>query len=176
MRYTEPHRHYHNLDHIGALLTQALELDLGDEQIAAIWFHDAVYDVHHAAGAPTNEELSAQLAVARLTALGWAHERIARVAQIIRDTEQHLPTSPESAAVLDLDLSSLALPVDAYDQNSAAIRREYAHIPDTDFAAGTLAFTARMLARPRLFHTEWGEALERPARNNLRRLQQRWGG
>ena len=70
-RYAEPHRSYHNLAHVEAVLAAvdqlaaAEQLDDDDWSVVRLgaWFHDAVYDPR----ATDNEELSAQLAHATLT-------------------------------------------------------------------------------------------------------------
>jgi predicted metal-dependent HD superfamily phosphohydrolase len=65
---------------------------------------------------------------------------------------------------------SLAVGWEAFERNTAAIRREYAHVPDEDFAAGRRGFFEGMLQRDRLFYSEWGkQTLEAPARANLQR-------
>lgn len=51
-RYTEPHRHYHTLNHVHAMLgaldgiAGSIGLDFGRLDLIemAIWFHDIVYD------------------------------------------------------------------------------------------------------------------------------------
>ena len=74
--YTEPHRAYHNLDHIADCLAQfdrakhlarfPAELEL------AIWLHDIIYDTH----ASDNEEKSAQWAVDAMQAAHMPPEGI----------------------------------------------------------------------------------------------------
>ncbi len=167
-RYQEPHRHYHSLEHIAAMLHAGRTFPLDDEQTMAVWFHDAIYD----ARSKTNEEDSAALAGDRLRTAGWPLERIQRVQGIVLDTKRHLPKTPAAAAVLDLDLMSLALPWPEFARNTEAIRREYAHVPDADFAAGRRAFFATMLQRERLFFTAFGATLEAAARANLQRASQ----
>ena len=71
--------------------------------------------------------------------------------------------------MLDLDLMSLALPWPEFTRNTEAIRREFAHVAEVDFAAGRRAFFTTMLQRERLFYTPFGDALEPLARENLRR-------
>jgi predicted metal-dependent HD superfamily phosphohydrolase len=162
-RWCEPHRHYHSIEHLASMLHQGRDLRLTDAQVLAIWFHDAVYD-------PTrsdNEERSAALARELLRGMGPA--TVERVARIVLDTKTHVPGVPESAPVIDLDLAPLAVPWERFAANSAAIRREYAHVPDAEFAAGRRAFLQRMLQRPRLYWTEFGAPLEEAARQNLRR-------
>ncbi len=164
-RHQEPHRHYHSLEHVAAMLHAGRAFPLDDEQTMAVWFHDAVYDPRSA----TNEEDSAALAAARLGALGWPADAILRVRGMVLDTKRHEPSTPQAAAVLDLDLMSLAVPPDEFARNTAAIRREYAHVGDAEFAAGRRAFFTAMLARERLYFTPFGAALEAAARANLRR-------
>jgi len=164
-RYQEPQRHYHTLEHVAAMLHQGRQFPLDEEQVMAVWFHDAVYD-------PTsdqNEQKSARLASKWLAKSGWDVAAIERVGRIILDTRGHLPSTPHAKPVLDLDLMSLAVSWPAFQATPAAIRAEYCHIADADFAAGRRKFFAKLLERDRLFFTTWGATLEAPARANLRR-------
>lgn len=164
-RYLEPHRHYHGIEHIAQMLAWGRELVLDDVQVMAVWFHDAVYDPRSS----TNEADSAALAGRLLSAGGWADADIERVQNIVIDTANHAPTCPGSAAVLDLDLASLALPWPQFTANTAAIRAEYPHVDEAAFAAGRQKFFTAMLQRQRLFHTAWGAQREAAARANLQR-------
>ena len=164
-RHQEAHRHYHSLEHIAAMLHAGRQFPLDDVQTMAVWFHDAIYDPR----SKTNEEDSAALAGTWLQRAGWAPTAIAAVQSIVLDTKRHQPSSPAAAAVLDLDLMSLALPWPEFARNTEAIRREYAHVPDADFRAGRMAFFTTMLQRERLFFTPFGAPLEAPARANLLR-------
>ena len=69
-RYAEPHRHYHTLDHIRAVLEIVDRIGATARNPAAlelaVWFHDVVYDTH----AGDNEEQSAAHARSVLGALG----------------------------------------------------------------------------------------------------------
>jgi len=68
--YSQPHRYYHTLQHLQeclSLLTQLQHLAAQPEQIAlALYFHDAVYDVH----ANDNEAKSAAWATRILHEIG----------------------------------------------------------------------------------------------------------
>ena len=163
--YLEPHRHYHGLEHIAAMLHAGRDLPLDDVQVMAIWFHDAIYEPR----SRTNEADSAALAERLLAAIGWAEPAVARVAAIVRDTARHEPTVPGSAEVLDLDLMSLALPWPEFTRNTDRIRAEYAHVPDAEFGRGRREFFRAMLQRPRLFHSAFGARFEAAARANLAR-------
>ncbi len=164
-RYQEPHRHYHTLEHVGAMLHAGRHAPLDPVQTMAVWFHDAVYDPR----SDHNEEDSAELAGARLAAAGWAPTDVDRVRRIVLDTKAHTPTVAGADVVLDLDLMSLALPWPEFRANSDRIRAEYAHVADADFAAGRARFFAGMLRRTQLFHSALGAAWEAPARANLQR-------
>lgn len=165
-RYGEAHRHYHDLRHVAEMLMQGRVFPLDAVQVWAVWFHDAVYDPRR----DDNEEESARLAEARLPAHGLTASDVAAVAAIVRDTRAHVPTQPRSAPVLDLDLAPLALPSEEFQRNRRRIRAEYAHVDAETFGMGTQRFAAAMLARDRIYHTEWGRSLESRARRNLQSL------
>src|SRR4051812_42451988 len=84
--HSEPHRHYHTLEHLNEMFKVAGKLaDAANDPMAiqlAIWFHDAVYDPR----GKDNEERSAALAVDLLRPLGVTDETVARVAAMIRAT------------------------------------------------------------------------------------------
>ncbi|WP_066362191.1 HD domain-containing protein [Herbidospora mongoliensis] len=180
-RWAEPHRRYHTTDHLTAVLAAIEPLkdhahDLHAVRLAA-WFHDAVYD-----GRPgLDEERSAQLAQARLTALHapTAHESTAtlhlpvalEVARLVRVTARHSYRKEDgNAAVLcDADLAVLGQDPAAYDLYAAAIRQEYRHVPDPLFRVGRGEVLRRLLDGP-LYGTETARDLwERQARENLTR-------
>lgn len=171
-RYSEPHRHYHTLDHIYAMLKHFAafgSLCRQPELIdAAIWFHDAIYN-------PTrrdNEARSADLATEYLSDIGWSDDACRRVASLIHMTAKHaaLPGDYDAALLMDLDLSILAAEPSAYDDYVDRIRREYAHVSDDVFGAGRQAFITHLLARTHIYATPaLFEAWEGLARRNLER-------
>lgn len=95
-RYNEPHRFYHNWDHINYMLTKANELDiLTDNLLFAIVFHDIIYDLR----ADDNEEKSVQLFN--------KYYQNDIIEQAILDTKTHKPTNDISRLLCDLDLDVL---------------------------------------------------------------------
>ncbi len=164
--YCQPQRHYHDLRHIADLLVWGQAFPLDEIQVWAVWFHDAIYDVTR----KDNEEQSAQLVERRLPAQGYDEAFVAEVAQIVRDTEKHIPSTPRAEAVIDVDLAPLAIPEPAFLANRARIRKEVAHATDEQFVAGTAAFAESMLKRDRIYYTPWGQSREAKARQNLRLL------
>jgi predicted metal-dependent HD superfamily phosphohydrolase len=117
----------------------------------AAWFHDAVYDPLRV----DNEEASALLAEAMLPGLGVAPAQVAEVARLVRVTAGHdpLPGDRNGGLLVDADLAILAAPAETYRAYTIAIRREYAHLDDAQFAAGRAGVLNNLLNLPRLFHT-----------------------
>lgn len=167
--WSEPHRRYHDLDHLRAVLDAIDELaglatDLTAVKLAA-WYHDSVYH-----GLPDDEENSARKAEAELTALGLDPALVAEVARLIRMTVEHDPVPGDhNAEVLsDADLAALAVAPEQYRRNSAAIRAEYLHVPDGPFQGGRATVIVALLSMPALYRTETGQARwEDAARRNL---------
>jgi predicted metal-dependent HD superfamily phosphohydrolase len=172
-RWSEPHRRYHDPGHLARVLDGVDELaaEAGDADVVryAAWFHDAVYGV--AAGSPvSNEEASALLAEERLPALGIAAERVAEVARLVRLTEGHRtgPGDRDGEVLCDADLAVLGGGAEEYARYTAAIRAEYAEVPDELFRPGRAAVLRGLLELPRLFRTETARArYEERARANL---------
>ncbi|WP_237105307.1 metal-dependent phosphohydrolase [Nonomuraea sp. MG754425] len=131
----------------------------------AAWFHDAIYDGR----AGWDEERSAHLALARLPGCGVPAGRVTEVARLVRLTAAHDTLGPgdrNGAVLCDADLAVLASP--GYGDYTRAIRQEYAHVPDADFAAGRSAVLRRLLATPSLYRTSRARGLwEERARANM---------
>lgn len=169
-RWAEPQRHYHTVDHLAAVLHvidehRGLANDAGAVRLAA-WFHDAIYDPRRI----DNEEASALLAEAVLPALQVSPDRIAEIARLVRLTAGHDPASGDrnGGLLTDADLAILASAPAAYRAYAAAVRREYAHVPDAAFAAGRSTVLEHLLSLPRLFHCrDLRERWEETARHNL---------
>jgi predicted metal-dependent HD superfamily phosphohydrolase len=170
-RYAESHRHYHTLHHIAAVLdavrahTGALEHP--DEAVLAVWYHDAVYDP----AASDNEARSAELASTRLLAAHAPIEAAARIHAMILDTRHAGPaTTPDGMLVADADLAIFAAPAITFDAYDAAIRREYAAVPDGVYRAARRQVLQDFLNRPFIYQTaEFRKRCEAAARENLGR-------
>jgi predicted metal-dependent HD superfamily phosphohydrolase len=68
----------------------------------------------------------------------------------------------------DADLGILAADPDRYAAYTVGVRREYAHVPDADFATGRATVLRALLAKPTLFHTGLARDLwEARARANV---------
>ena len=160
-RYSERHRHYHTLTHIGDMLDL---LPYADETVlAAVWFHDSIYD-----GA-SNEERSAALAREALTELGFDEDSIVRAEELILATTFHSP-SATAQEFLDADLAILGSHPERYREYVAQVRKEYAEVPEPLFRAARNRILQSFLDRPRIYLTDvFYERFERQARENVRR-------
>ncbi|GGS97000.1 hypothetical protein GCM10010156_63980 [Planobispora rosea] len=165
-RYGEPHRRYHTaahleavLDHVDALAGHAANPDL--VRLAA-WFHDAVYDPARS----DNEERSARLAERALPEAGLPAEAVAAVARLVRLTVTHdpAPGDADGAVLCDADLAILAAPPEVYAAYAAAVREEYAFVPDDAFRSGRAAVLRSLLDLPSIFRVA---DLEEAARANI---------
>lgn len=180
-RYGEPHRVYHDRQHLAEVLTAvALLADHAEDLpvvVAAAWWHDAVYIVGPAAEAaqgggslPSNEQASADLATGMLTDLGVAPARVNRVAELVLSTITHDPAPDDADAQVlsDADLSILASPPRRYAAYTRDVRIEYAAVPDPLFAAGRSALLTALIAQDRIYRTPSAyEQWERTARANV---------
>jgi predicted metal-dependent HD superfamily phosphohydrolase len=173
-RWGEPHRHYHTVEHLVAVLDVVDAYDSlatnPDLVRLAAWYHDARYDP--TARGIANERASAELGSAVLSALGLPIAAIAEVRRLVLLTAGHdVPSGdPDGALLCDADLAILARPPAEYDRYAAAIRREYAHVPDNAFRAGRAAILDHLLGLPQLFRSApLAQRWERPARANLKR-------
>ncbi|MFP5283649.1 MAG: hypothetical protein ACLGIF_09380, partial [Actinomycetes bacterium] len=168
-RYREPHRRYHTTAHLAYVLDQvgrlATDEDLFYVRMAA-WFHDAVYQIPP--GQVTNEEASARLAVRRLGRVGLEQEDLNEVARLVRLTASHRPGPRDrnGALLCDADLAVLAGSPEEYAAYVAAVRAEYAAVPEEEFAAARLAVLTDLLAGE-VFRTGPGRRLTARARANL---------
>lgn len=170
--YSEPHRHYHNLEHLTEMFKVAGRLP-SDNRLAltlAIWFHDVVYDPQR----NDNEDRSAECAAAWLGELGLAPELVARVAELVRSTAHlsHQATlmDTEADALHDADLAILGASERRYQRYTADIRHEYSHVADADYRSGRGRVLQAFLALPRIYRTALLQAEgEQSARTNLQR-------
>lgn len=182
--YRTPPRAYHNPEHVAEVLRHYRDVVSGPgwsrpvEVWLAVLYHDAIYE----AGLRDNEARSARLAMEHIGRwLPGAGVDAVRVAELIELTARHGQHAPEDFGAgadaadtrhfLDCDMAILgAEPVvfDAYDRGIAAEYR--GHVPDWLFRLNRKRFLKSLLARPRIFLSDFfHERYDAPARANLRR-------
>lgn len=165
--WSQPHRGYHTLEHLGEMLaaldelTAAGELDAEQALLArtVAWYHDLHYDPRAAPG--SNERRSATMARDHLHHLGVPRDQIDAVEAGVLLTLDH--DAAGAAAVLDprvadavhdADLWILAAPPQRYASYRTQVRQEYAHVDDAAFRAGRAQILCAFAARNRLYRTE----------------------
>ena len=170
--YNEPHRVYHNLEHIESCLTMFDRisdfLDNPDAVELAIWFHDAVYKV----GDRENEQLSANLFMTLTDGL-FTHECRDRVYQHIMATRHDCSviTNTDTKLMVDIDLSSFGLPWTDFLNDSKKVRAEMNHLSDAEYYQKQTSFQLSLLAQPSFFKSDYFcEHHEAQARSNLAQL------
>ena len=167
--YSEPHRHYHNSQHIADCLGEfdrARLLASGPTAVElAIWFHDAVYDPR----AADNEERSAGLAGDWLRKSRAAVVLVKSVEELILATKSHDVTLHRDAPLLvDVDLSILGQAPKRFWEYERQIREEYSWVAADIFATKRAEILQQFLARPQIYNMEmFHQMLEAQARINL---------
>lgn len=169
-RYNEPHRKYHALQHLAECLrlfatVQNLSPYAAEIEVA-LWFHDAIYDVHR----HDNEELSAEWARAAVIQGGASAEIAERIYSLIMVTKHTgAPTLTEEQLLVDVDLSILGASQERFAEYEHQIREEYAFVPEVIFKEKRRDILKSFLDRSRLYGTAYfHDKLEMRARANLR--------
>lgn len=175
IRYQEPQRHYHTLQHLTECLQGfAVVADLPGsapehpaEVELALWFHDAIYDIKPS----DNEGRSADWARQVLVQHGAADAVAERVHALIlatRHTAQ--PVAGDAQILVDIDLAILGAAAPRFAEYEQQIRREYADVPGWLFRQKRRAILRGFLQRPHIYSTPYFRtALEETARANLQR-------
>lgn len=173
-RWAEPQRQYHDVSHLSAVLAvvdrHAALAPHPDRVRVAAWLHDAIYDPR--ALGDENERDSAEFAEGLLTTLGAPAEVAAEIARLVGLTAGHATgeDDPDGELLCDADLAILAADEERYAEYTAAIRREYAHVPDDAFKDGRAQVLKALLELPSIYrHPPLREEWEAKARANLER-------
>jgi len=166
--YAEPHRFYHNLNHIENVW-HALGKHpgiVGDQSmLLSVIYHDVIYDPSRT----DNEERSADLASKRLLEAGFPKEIIQQCYERIIATKSHRTADDLLTNLfLDADLSILGSSAQDYKQYYKNIRREYAIFPDDVYYPGRMKVLQHFLSSAAIFKTEaFFIQYEKSARKNL---------
>ena len=100
-----------------------------------------------------------------------ARVRIASsTARTVSGATEPPPDDGDAHCFLDWDLSVLGAAASIYDAYAAAIRREYAHVPEAAYRKGRGQVLDGFLAQPTIYRVaEFQRQWETPARINLQR-------
>ena len=146
-RWSEPHRHYHNMDHLNDLISQINE-DYGNRLIneterekltLTALFHDLVYE----ADRNDNEERSADIFYR------FCSEQhnidLVEVKQMILDTKNHIPCTPLSQKFIDYDMNICERNFDELLEWEEGIKEEYSMFSNEEYKLGRTKFLESVL-------------------------------
>jgi predicted metal-dependent HD superfamily phosphohydrolase len=172
--YTEPHRHYHTLAHIGHCLDEFEYIRAFVQNpiaiMYAIIYHDYIYYIRRKS-ILSNEELSAIIAknflyYNKLYSLGDSVFDLVVATDHLKDREGQ---SEDQMLLVDIDLSGLGQAPETFAAHNELIRREYAHVPDEEFRQESTKLLTKFFNYSPLYRTEYFfNKYERQAKINLR--------
>jgi predicted metal-dependent HD superfamily phosphohydrolase len=181
--YETPPRAYHTLEHVRWGLKRLDEIVPADSELArqvdrnslrwAMWFHDAVMSFH--GDLAMDEERSARLAYQTARKAKLSLEFAGETLRLVLATSPLADNlQPDEAILVDADRSILGASEGDFAVYEDRVRVEWAHADDKVFGAARAVILGRLLAKPRIFHTEHGQRWEKKARENLQRSVQKW--
>lgn len=168
-KYSQENRHYHNLQHIEALL---LELESVKDKIEnwpvilfTLYYHDIIYK----STKKDNEEKSAELATKRMIEIGVDKSDIELCQKQIIATKSHIEIKdPDTNYFTDADLSILGKEPAKYKTYCSNIRKEYRIYPNFLYKKGRKKVIKHFLSMNRIFKTkEFYDKYEEQAKFNL---------
>lgn len=188
-RYREKHRAYHTWEHINEIFDRLKEFSnlatRRDIIVAAIFWHDAIYDLHDDDGSLRADRDNVRASAALFRRYVSLDEDDAdAVQELIMGTADHLHAKPSQERYpgfsddfdlfLDMDLGSLASPWKQFEANLDKIRFENSMTSEAEFCRSQIALlTSFNDQAPTLFRRkETREKWSHDAVANLRRCIQ----
>ena len=171
--YNSLGRYYHNLSHIGDMLTEAKKfigmIDDYDSILFAIWFHDIIYDTKRS----DNEEKSSEFAEKFLKNINYDVEKKKKVINLILKTRNHshidLNEDYDVKVFLDLDLLILGTNDELYRKYAENVRKEYSFVPDKIYVKERIKLLETFLNQEYIFKIErFRKQFEQMARKNIK--------
>ena len=155
--YSEPHRHYHTLEHIRNTIRITRNCFPGRNSydlstvVLALLYHDIVYDVNSKHNEAESAEWWTMYALGR-----FRPEVVNKVTQLILSTQAHKvgPDSDDLDRIMnDADMSILAAEEDDYQEYARNIWREYHAVGREVYVQHRVAFL-NSVDVDSLFHTD----------------------
>ena len=170
-RFSERHRHYHNLHHINDCLKHLDEIanHIADFKIVEVtlWFHDIIYDPKR----DDNEKMSAEYAKAFLESINLVSDEIIKIQHLVSLTKH--PSNPETndeKYLIDIDLAILGANKERYDCYESSIKKEYGFVPSDLYKKKREKILMSFAKSDRIYWTEYFyEKYENQARRNIKR-------
>jgi predicted metal-dependent HD superfamily phosphohydrolase len=186
--YSEPHRFYHNNDHIDycdKAFRRLQKLYTGNDSLhpwtitkveGMILFHDAIYNVGPNVVSGQNEEDSAVFFESSQEYFSYAGEISIEIARGIRFSANHTTTLPKSELTdaikifLDIDLCSMGGSYKSFLNNGDNIVKEYSWLDLPTLMKGRRAFFEALLSRPYIYYNHVMRGMyEEKTRKNINR-------
>lgn len=173
--YAEPHRAYHNMDHIKEMfeLCEAFAANVGWHQPGEVHLAITYHDVIYVPGDPMNEINSARAMMEDLRDIDPPH--LENIFKLIMLTHFHGSFEPgqldhDAAHFLDIDMARLGAAPDHFDQTNAGIDFEFQHVPRDKYLEGRRKFFEKLQALKYIYLTPYfREKFEQQARSNIER-------
>lgn len=146
-RWSESHRHYHNINHLNNLIAQINE-DYADGRLneserekltLTALFHDLVYEPDR----NDNEEKSADIFYRFCSE--QHNVDLVEVKQMILDTKNHLPCTPLSQKFIDYDMNICERNFDELLEWEEGIKEEYSMFSNEEYKSGRIKFLESIL-------------------------------
>jgi predicted metal-dependent HD superfamily phosphohydrolase len=173
-RHAEPHRAHHDWARVAGMLAMAEDVSHAIAGraafILAVLFHSAVFDRTRSDNAAASVALMHERLGATMPPGMLARAEALIEAVLLQDLPRTADASlrGDAALLLDMDNAVLGAPAARYDAYEAAIRREYAHLPDDCYWAGRATALRMLLWRDRIYRTDrCFLAQEKRARRNI---------
>ncbi len=170
-RYSEPHRHYHTLEHVQRCLEkldQAVALIKDPDAVEmALWLHDAIYNLNM----KDNEQRSTEILQV------YAGENadsvfLQKVCDLIMATAHHeIPEDQDACFIADIDLYSFGQSWDDFRVDEQLLRKEHICTADEHYYPEQLRFLNMLQDRPTFFLTDFfRQRYEQVAQDNIQKL------
>jgi len=141
-KWSESHRHYHNINHLNDLISQINE-DYADGRLnenerekltLTALFHDLVYEPNR----NDNEEKSAEIFYRFCSE--QHNVDLVEVRQMILDTKNHIPCTPLSQKFIDYDMNICERNFNELLEWEEGIRGEYSMFSNEEYKSGRIKF------------------------------------
>ena len=169
--YSQPHRHYHNWNHIDHCLTELEDAPVAkdhDQIEFDIWLHDSIYLTLGKDNEKKSAELATDICIRNCFSDSFTRKSYDMILATRHDKE---PKDEDTKLLLDIDLSILGQPYDMFKRYEKNIRKENWWIPEPFYRKKRKKFMVRFLERDRIYHTEYfREIYEARARKNIKSL------
>jgi predicted metal-dependent HD superfamily phosphohydrolase len=169
--YSQPHRKYHTMQHLGECLQYLRAAWAMAEQPAeiavALWFHDAIYETRR----KDNEEMSAAWARDHALSRGVSPVQAGRIFDLVMMTRHDaVPTGDDAKLMVDIDLAILGAASPRFDEYDRQVRQEYWWVPGLVYRRERRRILQSFIDRQAIYATTYfRDLLEQQARGNIAR-------